>query len=104
MTSTGGRGRSWYAARAVPRNACRYPATWQSAASLNHPSIIAVYDTGEDAGGEVRVPCIVMEDVDGRTLGDLLGDGRRLRPERAARGSPGGVLRALDHSHRNGIV
>jgi eukaryotic-like serine/threonine-protein kinase len=75
----------------------------QSAASLNHPSIIAVYDTGEDAGGEVRVPYIVMEYVDGRTLGDLLGDGRRLLPERAA-GIVDGVLRALDYSHRNGIV
>ena len=75
----------------------------QSAASLNHPSIIAVYDTGEDMVGPVPVPYIVMEYVDGRTLRDLLRDDRRLLPERALE-IVDGVLRALDYSHRNGIV
>src|SRR5436309_2156227 len=45
----------------------------QSAASLNHPAIVAVYDTGEEPttdGGSV--PYIVMEYVDGRTLRDVL--------------------------------
>ncbi len=75
----------------------------QSAASLNHPSIVAVYDTGEDMVGGTPVPYIVMEFVDGRTLRDLLRDDRRLLPERAAEITDG-VLRALDYSHRNGIV
>ncbi|HYK28718.1 MAG TPA: Stk1 family PASTA domain-containing Ser/Thr kinase [Streptosporangiaceae bacterium] len=75
----------------------------QSAASLNHPSIVAVYDTGEDMSGSIPVPYIVMEFVDGRTLRDLLRDDRRLLPERAAEITDG-VLRALDYSHRNGIV
>jgi eukaryotic-like serine/threonine-protein kinase len=75
----------------------------QSAASLNHPSIVAVYDTGEDMVGNTPVPYIVMEFVDGRTLRDLLRDDRRLLPERAAEITDG-VLRALDYSHRNGIV
>ena len=75
----------------------------QSAASLNHPSIVAVYDTGEDMMGSLPVPYIVMEFVDGRTLRDLLRDDRRLLPERAAEITDG-VLRALDYSHRNGIV
>jgi eukaryotic-like serine/threonine-protein kinase len=75
----------------------------QSAASLNHPSIVAVYDTGEDMVNGTPVPYIVMEFVDGRTLRDLLRDDRRLLPERAAEISDG-VLRALDYSHRNGIV
>jgi eukaryotic-like serine/threonine-protein kinase len=75
----------------------------QSAASLNHPSIVAVYDTGEDMVGPVPVPYIVMEYVDGRTLRDLLRDDRRLLPERALE-IVDGVLRALDYSHRNGIV
>ena len=75
----------------------------QSAASLNHPSIIAVYDTGEDMVGPIPVPYIVMEYVDGRTLRDLLRDDRRLLPERALE-IVDGVLRALDYSHRNGIV
>ncbi|MGI8697586.1 MAG: protein kinase domain-containing protein, partial [Mycobacteriales bacterium] len=42
----------------------------QSAASLNHPSIVAVYDTGEDGSGGTSVSYIVMEYVDGRTLRD----------------------------------
>ena len=75
----------------------------QSAASLNHPSIVAVYDTGEDTAGPAHVPYIVMEYVDGRTLRDLLRDDRRLLPERALEITDG-VLRALDYSHRNGII
>lgn len=75
----------------------------QSAASLNHPSIVAVYDTGEDMVGSFGVPYIVMEYVDGRTLRDLMRDDRRLLPERALE-IVDGVLRALDYSHRNGIV
>ena len=75
----------------------------QSAASLNHPSIVAIYDTGEDMMGPTPVPYIVMEYVDGRTLRDLLRDDRRLLPERALEITDG-VLRALDYSHRNGIV
>jgi serine/threonine-protein kinase len=75
----------------------------QSAASLNHPSIVAVYDTGEDTLGPTPVPYIVMEYVDGRTVRDLLRDDRRLLPERALEITDG-VLRALDYSHRNGIV
>ena|SRR6266487_2139068 len=75
----------------------------QSAASLNHPSIVAVYDTGEDNAGPAHVPFIVMEYVDGRTIRDLLRDDRRLLPDRALEITDG-VLRALDYSHRNGIV
>ena len=75
----------------------------QSAASLNHPSIVAVYDTGEDDTGGGHIPYIVMEYVDGRTLRDLLREDRRLLPERALEITDG-VLRALDYSHRNGIV
>ncbi|WP_017556490.1 Stk1 family PASTA domain-containing Ser/Thr kinase [Nocardiopsis baichengensis] len=75
----------------------------QSAASLNHPSIIAVYDTGEDIVDGVPLPFIVMEYVDGRTLKEILDDGRRLLPERCAEITEG-ILRALEYSHRNGIV
>ncbi|GAA3443220.1 Stk1 family PASTA domain-containing Ser/Thr kinase [Planomonospora venezuelensis] len=75
----------------------------QSAASLNHPSIVAVYDTGEDVSEGAPVPYIVMEYVDGSTLRDLLRADRRLLPERAAE-LVDGILRALDYSHRGGIV
>ena len=81
----------------------------QSAAALNHPNIVAVYDTGEDrldaADGGVQevVPYIVMEYVDGMTLRQLLTSGRRLLPERALE-IISGVLSALDYAHRHGIV
>lgn len=75
----------------------------QSAASLNHASIVAVYDTGEDDLDGMSIPFIVMEYVDGRTVKELIDDGRRLLPERAMEITEG-VLRALEYSHRNGIV
>ncbi|GAB3453944.1 Stk1 family PASTA domain-containing Ser/Thr kinase [Streptomonospora sediminis] len=75
----------------------------QSAASLNHSSIIAVFDTGEDMVDGLAIPFIIMEYVDGRTLKELLDDDRRLLPERCAEVTEG-ILRALEYSHQNGIV
>jgi serine/threonine protein kinase/beta-lactam-binding protein with PASTA domain len=75
----------------------------QSAASLNNPSIVAVYDTGEDLSTGSSIPFIVMEFVDGRTVRDLLIEGHRLLPERTLE-IVSGVLRALEYSHQAGIV
>ena len=79
----------------------------QSAAGLNHPNIVAIYDTGEDLIGEganqVSVPYIVMEFVDGDTLRHMLNNGPRILPERALE-VIAGVLAALDYAHRHGIV
>jgi serine/threonine-protein kinase len=79
----------------------------QSSASLNHPAIVAVYDTGEepkdDGGTMVAQPYIVMEFVAGRTLRDILREGRKILPERALE-ITSGVLSALDYSHRAGII
>ena len=60
-----------------PAFQARFRREAQSAAGLNHPSIVAVYDTGEDvvesmAGMTERVPFIVMEHVPGRTLREML--------------------------------
>ncbi len=81
----------------------------QSAASLNHPAIVAVYDTGEEVADDVATgqpvsqPYIVMEYVAGRTLRDILREGRKILPERALE-ITSGVLSALDYSHRAGII
>ncbi|MGZ0149766.1 Stk1 family PASTA domain-containing Ser/Thr kinase [Kribbella sp. WER1] len=78
----------------------------QSAASLNHPTIVSVYDTGEEpdpSGSGVTIPYIVMELVTGKTLRDLIREGRKIMPERALE-ITSGVLEALDYSHRAGIV
>ncbi|MGN6089606.1 MAG: protein kinase domain-containing protein, partial [Actinomycetales bacterium] len=56
----------------------------QSAAALNHPSVVAVYDTGEDTDQfGTALPYIVMEYVQGTTLRQLLDSDRRLMPTRA---------------------
>jgi serine/threonine protein kinase len=75
----------------------------QSAASLNNPSIVAVYDTGEDMSTGTPIPFIVMEYVDGKTVRELLNEGHRLLPERTLE-IVSGVLRALEYSHQAGIV
>jgi eukaryotic-like serine/threonine-protein kinase len=78
----------------------------QSSASLNHPAIVAVYDTGEETasdGSGVAQPYIVMEYVAGRTLRDIVREGRKILPERALE-ITSGVLSALDYSHRAGII
>ena len=78
----------------------------QAAASLNHPAIVSVYDTGEEMASDdsnVAQPYIVMEYVAGRTLRDILREGRKILPERALE-ITSGVLAALDYSHRAGII
>ncbi|MGI5418352.1 Stk1 family PASTA domain-containing Ser/Thr kinase [Actinomadura luteofluorescens] len=86
-----------------PTFQARFRREAQSAASLNHPSVIAVYDTGEDMIGDTPIPYIVMEHVDGSTLRDLLRENRALLPDKALEITDG-ILRALDYSHRGGIV
>ena len=86
-----------------PSFQARFRREAQSAASLNHPAIVAVYDTGEDYVDGVSIPYIVMEYVDGSTLRELLHSGRKLLPERAMEMSVG-ILQALEYSHRSGIV
>jgi len=94
-----------------PTFQARFRREAQSAASLNHPNVVAVYDTGQDTlspegdNGEpaVVVPYIVMEFVDGMTLRQIVASGRRLLPERALE-ITAGILSALDYAHRHGIV
>ncbi len=80
----------------------------QSAAALNHPSIVSVYDTAEETvysstGEEVPLPYIVMEYVKGRTVASLLENGDPV-PIAEAVQIVVGVLNALEYSHREGII
>src|SRR5437763_1369584 len=76
----------------------------QNAASLNHPAIVAVYDTGEETAptGET-IPFIVMEFVNGRTLKEVLAAEGRLMPRRALE-ITADICAALEFSHRHGII
>ncbi|MER8016055.1 Stk1 family PASTA domain-containing Ser/Thr kinase [Streptomyces griseoluteus] len=86
-----------------PSFQARFRREAQSAASLNHPAIVAVYDTGEDYIDGVSIPYIVMEYVDGSTLRELLHSGRKLLPERSMEMTIG-ILQGLEYAHRSGIV
>lgn len=75
----------------------------QNAAALNHPAIVAVYDTGETRTSYGPLPYIVMEYVDGRTLRDIVKTEGPLPGQRAME-IMADVCAALDFSHRHGIV
>lgn len=86
----------------------RFAREAQAAANLNHPSIVAVYDTGEEPtrasdGTEVMVPYIVMEYVEGHTVRELLTDGDPVPIDEAVE-IVSGVLGALEYAHKNGLV
>ncbi|RAX44629.1 Stk1 family PASTA domain-containing Ser/Thr kinase [Arthrobacter sp. AQ5-06] len=90
-----------------PQFQARFKREAQSVAALNHPSIVAIYDTGEHTvpdGSEdsVRVPYIVMEFVEGRTIRDLI-RAKEVSIDRAIDFCLG-VLSALEYSHKAGIV
>ena len=70
----------------------------QAAASLNHPNIVGVYDTGDSDGR----PFIVMEYVAGRSLRDVL-EAEELLPQRAAE-IAGEAALALHYAHERGLV
>ncbi|ALV46806.1 hypothetical protein MB46_16205 [Arthrobacter alpinus] len=79
----------------------------QAVAGLNHPSIVAVYDTGEHVMDDqlrdsAHLPYIVMEYVHGKTLRELIRS-KDMSTDQAIEYTLG-VLSALDYSHRAGIV
>ncbi|ALE93402.1 serine/threonine protein kinase [Arthrobacter alpinus] len=85
----------------------RFKREAQAVAGLNHPSIVAVYDTGEHSTGDPlqdgsTLPYIVMEYVRGKTLRDLV-RANAISIDQAIDFTLG-VLSALEYSHRSGIV
>lgn len=85
-----------------PNFQARFRREAQNAAALNHPAIVAVYDTGEDETPEGTLPYIVMEYVEGQTLKEVMQD-QGIMPQRALE-IVADVCAALDFSHRHGIV
>ncbi len=70
-----------------------------AASNLTHPNIVGVYDFGRQGGTYF----MVMEYVNGRTLGDILKADGSLHPQRAA-DIASDVAAALGFAHRNGVV
>ncbi|MDJ0352487.1 Stk1 family PASTA domain-containing Ser/Thr kinase [Pseudarthrobacter sp. PH31-O2] len=90
-----------------PQFQARFKREAQAVAALNHPSIVAIYDTGDhsvpgDHEDTVRVPYIVMEFVSGKTIRDLIRS-KDVGIDQAIDFTLG-VLAALDYSHKAGIV
>ncbi len=79
----------------------------QAASRMAHPTIVRVFDAGEDVetgadGHERPVPYIVMELVHGRLLKDVIAAGPV--PTDDALRYVDGILEALEYSHRAGVV
>jgi serine/threonine protein kinase/beta-lactam-binding protein with PASTA domain len=79
----------------------------QASARMAHPTIVRVYDAGEDIeqdsrGNSVKHPYIIMEYVKGKLLRDILHE-RRLSIEEAVNYASG-VLTALEFSHKAGVI
>ncbi len=79
----------------------------QAASRMAHPTIVRVFDAGEDTetspDGTVRpVPYIVMELVHGRLLKDIIASGPV--PVADSVRYVDGILEALEYSHRAGVV
>ena len=90
-----------------PQFQARFKREAQAVAALNHPSIVAVFDTGDhavpgDHDDSVRVPYIVMEFVSGKTIRDMV-RAKDVTIDQAIDFTLG-VLSALDYSHKAGIV
>jgi len=79
----------------------------QAASRMAHPTIVRVYDAGEErvkdgSGHDLIEPFIVMEYVEGRMLKDLIAEGP-VDPDEAVRIAHS-ILTALEYSHRAGVV
>jgi len=76
----------------------RFLAEAQTAASLQHPNIVAIHEVGEHAGQ----PFFSMDYIDGRNLAELLRAGP-LPPQRAA-GYTETIAEAVAYAHQRGIL
>ena len=85
-----------------PSFVARFRKEAKAAAGLNHPAIVAVYDSGEEPA-----PYIVMELVNGQTLREVIrelhSEGSTLPLQRSLEIAEG-ILAGLEYSHARGII
>lgn len=86
-----------------PQFQMRFRREAQNAAALNHPAIVAVYDTGEVQSETGPLPYIVMEFVDGQTLREIVKSTGPMTQQRVIE-VMADVCAALDFSHRHQII
>ena len=86
-----------------PQFQMRFRREAQNAAALNHPAIVAVYDTGEVQSDFGPLPYIVMEYVDGQTLREIVKTTGPMSQQQVL-DVMADVCAALDFSHRHQII
>jgi eukaryotic-like serine/threonine-protein kinase len=86
-----------------PQFQLRFRREAQNAAALNHPAIVAVYDTGEVQSDFGPLPYIVMEYVDGHTLREIVKTQGPMSQQRVIE-VMADVCAALDFSHKHNII
>jgi eukaryotic-like serine/threonine-protein kinase len=86
-----------------PQFQMRFRREAQNAAALNHPAIVAVYDTGEVTSEFGTLPYIVMEYVDGQTLREIVKTSGPMTQQKVVE-VMADVCAALDFSHRHQII
>lgn len=86
-----------------PQFQMRFRREAQNAAALNHPAIVAVYDTGEVETEFGPLPYIIMEYVVGQTLREIV-KGTGPMTQRRVVEVMADVCAALDFSHRHQII
>jgi serine/threonine protein kinase/beta-lactam-binding protein with PASTA domain len=86
-----------------PQFQMRFRREAQNAAALNHPAIVAVYDTGEVSSEFGPLPYIVMEYVDGQTLREIVKTTGPMTQQKVIE-VMADVCAALDFSHRHSII
>jgi predicted Ser/Thr protein kinase len=82
-----------------PEYVARFRREALTAARLEHPNIVQVYDVGQHDGR----PYIVMQYVDGESLSTVVENLGAMEPKDAAK-VIAGMLRGLHHAHEAGIV
>jgi len=85
---------------AVPELRSRFEREARAIGVISHPNCVDVSDFGELADGSLY---LVMEYVDGKSLGDILDRERVIEPRRALRILKH-VLAGLGHAHEKGII
>lgn len=85
----------------------RFAKEAQASAKMAHPTIVRIYDAGEEVstdsnGNQIKTPFIIMEYVNGKLLRDLMHE-KKLSLKEAVDFAKG-VLTALEISHKAGII
>ncbi|NDE72141.1 MAG: serine/threonine protein kinase, partial [Actinobacteria bacterium] len=86
-----------------PAFVARFKKEALSVAALNHPGIVAVYDSGQEETAQGSMPYIVMEYVEGETLREIISSGSPIPFERSIE-IVTSILNSLAFSHKSGIV